>query len=421
MSSDPPRSITGADGRSRAAKLKGPHALLTSAERALLHLVFRRAARRDADAPVRDGEARGRLRYLAGGMVVSLAVLAASLVVWQATRTSTTPAPKCTGAQSFDFGCLAARYEVLTRVSGSKAALADLAEQRTTNGYLIAACHQLTHVVGRTAGQIHGPVAFTQGSELCSSGYYHGVTEAVMMNIGEEYILDQAQAVCATHRERHGYSFLHYNCVHGMGHGFMAVFGTDVFRSLSGCDVLTDPWEQHHCYGGVFMENLTAMDNPSRPSKDLRPDEPLYPCTAVQERYKGDCYVKQTAYAVYVRNDDFGAVFKLCLEDADIDFRAVCYQGIGGDAAIKSSKYVIGETAQSATIRQLCLLGPDNEARSNCVAGAVTTIVRDRAGDDRKVRALCHALADQQLAAVCETTRKNASEGVPAPEGAHHH
>ena len=39
---------------------------------------------------------------------------------------------------------------------------------------------------------------------------------------------------------------------------------------------MADPWEAHHCYGGVFMENLTAIDNPDRPSKVLRRDQALY-------------------------------------------------------------------------------------------------------------------------------------------------
>ena len=61
-----------------------------------------------------------------------------------------------------------------------------------------------------------------------------------MMAIGPAQIVDQAQSVCAEQRQRDPYSFPHYNCVHGMGHGFMAVFKTDVFRSLAGSDALAD-------------------------------------------------------------------------------------------------------------------------------------------------------------------------------------
>jgi hypothetical protein len=364
--------------------------------------------------------ARRPLGRLAGAVVLSFAVVAALFVV-RAIARSTTPVPACSGSHSLEFGCLAGRYEALTRVSGVSAALADLDTRRATSGYVRGVCHQLTHVVGRTAGALDGGAAFTKGSDVCASGYYHGVIEAVMMGIGAEQMLGRAHAVCAEHRQRNRHSYLHYNCVHGMGHGFMAVFESDVFKSLPGCDALPDAWEQHHCYGGVFMENLTAAGNPSRRSKQLRPDEPLYPCTAVPARYKEECYVKQTAYALHVRNDDFAAVFTLCWKDADPDFRFACYEGIGGDATIMSSKYVSGVPAQVATVRQLCLLGPDDDARSHCVAGAVTTIARDLAGDDRKARALCAALDDAHLAVVCERTREAASRGVPTPRSAHVH
>ena len=361
-----------------------------------------------------------RFRYLAAASVAAVLVISALGVVWAMTRTPA--APECAGAQSLDFNCFVSRYEALTRASGARAALRDLAERGRNHHYLVAACHQLTHVIGRTAGEIHGgAVAYAQGADLCASGYYHGVTEAMMMRVGAERIVEQAQAVCGDHRQRERYSYLHYNCVHGMGHGFMAVFASDVFRSLEGCDALPDPWERHHCFGGVFMENLTAMRHPSRPSSHLRPDEPLYPCTAVDRRYKADCYMKQTAYALHVRQEDFGAVFRLCRAGPDVDFRAVCYQGLGGDAAIMSSKYVIGARAQTATLRKLCLQGPDEEARSNCVVGAVNTMVRDRGGDDTRARAFCAILDDRELGPVCEVTRMTAAHGVPAPEGTHRH
>ena len=57
------------------------------------------------------------------------------------------------------------------------------------------------------------------------------------------------------------------------------------------------------------MENLTALESPTRPSTSLRPDRPLYPCTAVAPRYKTSCYLKQTAYALYVRDDDYRLSF----------------------------------------------------------------------------------------------------------------
>ena len=360
------------------------------------------------------------MRYLGIAAVLALAVTGGFLLGAKSARGGASHIPECSGAESLDVGCFAARYEALTRVAGVEQALSDLAERRETSGYLGSACHQLTHVVGRTAGQIHGGAAFDRGSDLCASGYYHGVVEAVMINIGADKILEQARGVCAEYREADDRPYLYYNCIHGMGHGFMAVFDSDVFESLSGCDALSDPWEQRHCYGGVFMENLSAILHHSRPSKYLRPAEPLYPCTAVAARYREECYREQTAYALYVRNDDYAAVFRLCRDEADEDFRAACYEGIGGDATIMSSKYVSGLEEQVGTVRQLCLLGPDHDARASCVAGAVTTIVADLGGEDRKARALC-AVLEPELAEACETARQDAHREVSTGRTAHLH
>jgi len=357
-------------------------------------------------------------------ILVALLVAAASAALGGAVITvvrRSAAAPDCAGGLSIDAQCFAARYEALTRSAGVQVALADLTERRKANPYLIAACHQLTHVIGRAAGELNGKAAFRQGTNVCSSGYYHGVTEAVMTRIGREHILERAQTVCAEQRESQPHSYAHYNCVHGTGHGFMSVFGSDVFKSLAGCDTLLDPWEQGHCFGGVFMENLTASESPTRRSTQLRPQEPLYPCTAVAERHKPACYAQQTSYALYVRNDDFSAVFVLCRDDADRGFRAACYEGLGGDAAVRTSKYVIGATAQAHTVRTLCIRAPDDEARAHCIVGAVTTIVRDLAGNDEPARALCTAIDERRLNAVCETARLDTLSRFAGQEPAHHH
>ena len=200
--------------------------------------------------------------------------------------------------------------------------------------YLRAACHRLTHVIGRAAGSRSGLRAFEQGDDTCSSGFYHGVVEAVMAERGLRAVQADPRSVCAPFRRRARRGLAHYNCVHGMGHGFMGLVGSDVFRSLE-LRLARDRWEREHCVGGVFMENLTALSNQRRPSRNLRPEEPLYPCTGVARRHKHECYMKQTAYALMVRNDDFEAVFRLCARSADAGFRTDCYQGLGGDASIR--------------------------------------------------------------------------------------
>jgi hypothetical protein len=309
--------------------------------------------------------------------------------------------PECAGADRIDFRCYQRRYRAMTIAGSPRAAIRDLGERSRRVGYLRAACHQLMHGIGREAGRTAGLRAFAEGDDSCSSGFFHGVVEAVMARAGATSLERDASAVCAPFRESGPHGMAHYNCVHGMGHGFMDVYAGDVFRSLDGCGDLPDEWERHHCEGGVFMENLTSMTKPRRPPGHLRAEQPLYPCTAVAARYKHECYMKQTAYALFVRDDDFSAVFRLCAKSPDVAFRPDCYQGLGGDASIHSSKYLNGAAATRRATRALCRLGPARAARRGCVVGAVTVIVRDGASQATGAVAFCASLRDRGLRAAC--------------------
>jgi hypothetical protein len=307
----------------------------------------------------------------------------------------------CTGAEAIDFACYKRRYHAMVQADGARAAIRDLNARAQRLGYVRAACHQLMHGIGRDAGRGDGIGAFGQGDDTCSSGFFHGVVESVMARDGPARVVRDARQVCAPFRARDEHGIAHYNCIHGMGHGFMEVFHGDVFRSLAGCSALRGSWERHHCEGGVFMQNLTAVSDPRRRKSNLRPDQPLYPCTAVAARYKHECYMKQTAYALFVRDDDFGAVFRMCAGSPDVAFRDDCQQGLGGDASIRASKYVTGPGARRATVRALCRLGPDRGARRNCVVGAVTVIVRDGASKVANPVAFCASFREADVRAAC--------------------
>src|SRR3712207_429335 len=92
----------------------------------------------------------------------------------------------------------------------------------------------------------------------------------------------------------------------------MSILQNELFEALKTCDVLADGWERDRCYSGVFMENLMAQDDPSHPSKYLRADQPLYPCTDVASRYKKRCYEMQIQYTLQTQGGDFAKALDLC-------------------------------------------------------------------------------------------------------------
>jgi len=320
-----------------------------------------------------------------------------------ATTTNESPAESeptesgvCTGANSSNYDCYEQHYIKLVKEKGIQAAFVDLKARYGNNSFVVAQCHPLTHVIGREAAlKFKSPgEAYTQGDGYCWSGYYHGVLETFLSAVGRENLPQEINGICDDVEGKDRYSFDYYNCVHGLGHGVMAITDTELFKSLDYCDLLEGSWEQKSCASGVFMENV-IVDNLNHFTKYLKPEEPLYPCTAVEERYKQTCYLMQTSYVLKVNNGDFANTFEWCRK-AESAHRATCFQSLGRDVSGRTSSNV-------AKSNQLCLLGKDYFERSNCVIGAVKDFI-SYFHSDQEAKVFCASFADEKLKSVCDST-----------------
>ena len=294
--------------------------------------------------------------------------------------------------------CLESTYQALTRAKGVQAAFKQLKLAYQQDPQVRSDCHVLAHVIGRTEADKVSDVdtAFAQGDNYCWSGYYHGVMESIVKRIGANNLAAQIPVICANVKQKKPYSFDHYNCVHGLGHGVMDVTNSQLFDSLKTCDRLTDDWERQSCYGGVFMENEMDEINLDHKTVFFKADDPMYPCTAVDEQYKNQCYLMQTSHALRVANENYAQVFGECgaLETA---YRNVCYQSLGRD--------VSGNTTSSVELtKQDCMLGQNREAQSNCIVGAVKDFI-SYYHSDQQAGALCISL-DVTLRDLCQTTKQ---------------
>lgn len=333
-----------------------------------------------------------------------------------AQRTASEVAADCSGALSSDHACYQERYQNLVRDSGVKAALGELKDEYEKNDFVRLNCHHLMHTIGGTAIEIHGDVAgaYGQGDGFCGSGYYHGAAAAMVAKIGVDKMLEEADTICADLRESQEYSTINYfDCVHGLGHGFMGVLENELFESLGACDALTDGWERESCYMGVFMENIMAQDHSSHPSKYLKLDQPFYPCTDVEAQYKAPCYSVQTAYALGTQDDDFAKVFGLCAT-IEHDHRPVCYRSLGTNVAAHTIAQSISEASEINSASALCMLGKDYEARSNCVFGATRYFIYHYYSDEQ-ARELCESFDDADLRAFCLQTAEEHYESAFEP------
>jgi hypothetical protein len=278
------------------------------------------------------------------------------------------PAVWCVGAQAGDFQCYKKYYEVLTTNAGAPVALKDITAAYATSSFIMSQCHQLTHVIGNTAYENTGSIAkaFVEGDSFCWSGYYHGVVERAVSSKGSAYIKEHLNEFCSEMPGKERYSFDYYNCVHGLGHGVMSMTRNELFESLRLCDLLTGDWEKSSCYGGVYMENVMA-DWKNHKTAYLKKDDLLYPCTAVEERYKYQCYLMQTSYVLKENGYDFADAFKRC-DAVPAPFNEVCAQSIGRDAS--------GSTiSNAAETKKRCDLAPNPLLYHNCIVGAVKDFV----------------------------------------------
>ncbi len=300
----------------------------------------------------------------------------------------------CASATAVDFDCLRDRYLALVRDAGAPAAFTALKIDYQDNGYTRIACHHLVHEIGHfvaeQAPDLSLPELYSQGDPMCAGGYFHGVASVVASHVGADALLADANAFCAELRRDAPRTFRHYSCAHGLGHGLMHLLDNDLPVALAGCDAVSEDWERDACYSGVFVENVDSMFNPTHPSAYLNPDEPLYPCRTMEERYKSQCYQHQAGYALYTRNNDYVGVFAMCAA-VDDGGRAACETGIGGSAAAHAAKFVLGAANQAASMGDLCGLGPNDDARANCLGGAVSAVLRHYQ-DPAPAQAVCESV-----------------------------
>ena len=302
----------------------------------------------------------------------------------------------CEGDKSSNFDCYQLYYQGLAKNQGIAVAFADLRKRYDENSYIQSQCHPLTHVIGNEAAKKYADVsgAYKDGDSFCWSGYYHGVLEGIIGRIGLAKLESQMDGICQSLAAAGRYSFDHYNCVHGLGHGVMAIYDNDLFKSLVACDAVKDSWERNSCWSGVFMENV-IVDNKYHFSEFLKPEDPLYPCNAVGAQYRGICYLMQTSYMLKVTGGDFVKVFDLCASVEEIH-RDTCYESLGRDVSGRS----VSNVAQT---KAGCALGKTIEQREHCIIGAVKDFI-SYLHDDVRAKELCSVLDEQQIKDTCYST-----------------
>ncbi|MGH7833342.1 MAG: hypothetical protein ACREQK_06840 [Candidatus Binatia bacterium] len=277
----------------------------------------------------------------------------------------------------------------------TKEALAAIKRYQESDADLRLSCHVLVHSVGRESfrrpGTIHG--AFSACDQTCHSGCYHGAVERFLWgeladaqappHVTQQMLKARAHTACAPELALR----LRFQCLHGLGHAVLHFAAYRLKTALEICDTLPDVWSRRSCYGGVFMENITAAV-PER--RDLSPTDYHYPCSQLDAQYRSDCYMMQTS-----RMAEMGLtlqnLFQECVRAGA--YAEPCIQSIGRDLANEAR--LRGADAAAAS----CELAA-GKARQDCIRGAAYALI-DYTWDGQYALPFCNALSNHESSRYC--------------------
>ncbi len=277
----------------------------------------------------------------------------------------------CKTNQNYD--CYLAAFKSLYNKSGPELVMTTLNQLSTSDETIKRDCHPYAHAIGTYAFTQIGDAlkAFSYGSPICASGYYHGVMEGYLTKVRNEKLDLKKEIVNLCDAKDKDTRFMQFQCLHGLGHGLTMYFNEDIMKALPYCDTLKTLWDMESCYGGVFMENIVVKDVPGHKSLYLKAEEPEYPCNTVAENYKFSCYYLISSWYLQLTSYDFDKTFDMC-DQVRADFVWVCYQSMGRD--------ISGTTLRNAVESEKdCSLGQDKYYQ-DCIIGVVKDFTNTTVG-----------------------------------------
>lgn len=254
---------------------------------------------------------------------------------------------------------------------GTTVALDRLEQLAAEDEGVRALAHQYVHSLGRYVYSYYGDAgeAFASCDQRFESGCYHGVLQGYF-EANPDFTGTDLAGLCGGPIDAGAIrNNLKFQCIHGLGHGLSLFYDHALLKPLRFCDFLETAWDRKSCYGGVFMENIVFTMSPlgqGTQGESLIKEDPHYPCNAVADKYKMDCYFLQSSAILFLNGYKFDAAFAEC-DNAPEPYIEACYMSMGRDIG----GYTQQDPQQSL---ELCTRG-DPTYRKYCFDGVVKNLI----------------------------------------------
>jgi hypothetical protein len=291
--------------------------------------------------------------------------------------------------------CLDQLFREILKTHSTREALQSIEQFEAEDPEFRRDCHPVVHSIGRETFRLKGNIheAFSACDQTCHSGCYHGSVErflrgdAIYAAADRHPSMTELKQKAASACDPKIALRYRFQCLHGLGHALMFFSRNNLHQSLEICDALPDDWSRSSCYGGVFMENVSAATPETR---DLSPTDYHYPCDTVSRQYKSECYGMQTS-----RMTEMGLTTEQILKECERagDFRLYCLLSAGRDL---SNNVRFGDSTGTA---QKCELAAE-PGRAACMRGVVYALI-DNTWDGRYALPFCTAFTRQDDQNAC--------------------
>lgn len=220
--------------------------------------------------------------------------------------------------------------------------------------------HDYAHVIGIVAFSQKGVLGLSVCDTSYNYGCYHGFIETFIAKNGISKI-NLIEDACIDLGNVHAPS-----CLHGIGHGVMALESYNLNPALSDCLKLKNA-SQIYCWDGVFMERISASMQNKNEAKIINENNLNEPCDSLDQIYQKQCYRNQVSAWLNYFHQDSQKVGRQC-GMLGSEYWQICSESLGNLITISSGQFDISYFTNSCQTN-------NNQVTNYCLVGVLAELM----------------------------------------------